>query len=450
MSPSIARSVVALLLWTSALPLHSQAPSPNEGLGGLRRRADWRASIAFVADSGGVVRRVADGGSAARAGLRAGDRVIAIGSTETLRRSAYTSAFRALRGGDTARLRVVRGRDTLSIRAPLAPVGLERHDGIAMSYGSVRSTRGHRVRTVVARPTAAGSRRIAAVLFVPWLSCNAVEHPEAGTDGFMHTLHAVASRSSMLFMRVEKPGVADSEGPDCRDAELEDDMAAFRAALAALRARPDVDTTKIFLMGGSIGGGLAPILAAEDPRGIAGVIAINGFSRTWYEHMLDIERRILELNGRSPSEVNAGMRGIARFYTEYLLSTHTPAQVLASHPELRPLWTDEPEHQYGRPASYYHAVQLLDVESAWATLADRGIPALVVWGEYDWIMSRAEADRAVAIVNAKKPGSATLVVLPKTDHGLMTYASMQAAFADESPVWDGAPARAILDWLKAR
>ena len=92
----------------------------------------------------------------------------------------------------------------------------------------------------------------------------------------------------------------------------------------------------------------------------------------------------------------------------------------------------------------------LDVESAWATLADRGIPALVIWGEYDWIMSRGEADRAVAIVNAKKPGSATLVVLPKTDHGLMTYASIQAAFADQSPVWDGAPARVILDWLKAR
>jgi pimeloyl-ACP methyl ester carboxylesterase len=319
-----------------------------------------------------------------------------------------------------------------------------------MSYGSVLSNRGHRVRTVVSRPTATGTRRIPAILFIPWLSCDAVERPEPGTDGFMHTLHALAANSRMLFMRVEKPGVGDSEGPDCRDAELDDDMAGFRAALASLRARADVDTARIFLVGGSIGGALAPILAAEDPRGIAGVVAINGFGRTWYEHMLDIERRILELRGVPAREVNTAMRGIARFYTEYLLGSRTPSQVIASHPELRALWTDEPEHQYGRPASYYHAVQRLDVEGAWATLAERGIPALVVWGEYDWIMSRLEADRAIAIVNAKRPGLATLAVLPRTDHGLMTYASMQAAFADGSPVWDGAPANAILSWLRAR
>ena len=440
----------ALLCSTIVTTAHAQDAAPEGRGDSLRRRADWRASIAHVADSGAIVRRVAEGGSAARGGLRVGDRIVAIGGTDVLARSAYAPAFAALRGGDTARLRVVRGGDTLALRVSLTPVAYERHHGTAVSYGAVLSSRGHRVRTVVARPTAAGNRRLPAILFIPWLSCDAVERPEAGTDGFMHTLHALAANSEMLFMRVEKPGVGDSEGPPCRDAELDHDMAAFRAALAALRSRPDVDSTRLFLVGGSIGGGLAPILAAEDPRGIAGVVAINGFGRTWYEHMLDIERRILELRRLPAREVNAAMHGIARFYTEYLLGARTPAQVLASHPELRALWTDEPAHQYGRPASYYHAVQRLDVEGAWATLAAREIPALVVWGEYDWIMSRAEAERPIAIMNSRRAGLATLVVLPKTDHGLMTYASMRAAFADESPVWDGTPANAILTWLRAR
>jgi len=250
-----------------------------------------------------------------------------------------------------------------------------------------------------------------------------------------------------VFMRVEKPGLGDSQGPDCRFAGLDDELAAYRAALAALRARPDVDPSRIVLLGGSIGGALAPVVAAESPDGIAGVISVGGFTRTWYEHMLDIERSRLTLSGQAPPVVNASMRGMARLYTAYLMDRRTPADVIAANADLRPLWVDEPRHQYGRPAAYYQAVQALDVEGAWATLASRGIPALVAWGEYDWIMSRAEAERAVEIVNTIRPGSATLTVLPRTAHGLMTFTSLAAAFANRAPVYDGLPGHVITRWL---
>jgi pimeloyl-ACP methyl ester carboxylesterase len=254
----------------------------------------------------------------------------------------------------------------------------------------------------------------------------------------------------MVLMRVEKPGLGDSQGPDCRTGGLEDELAAPRAGLRALRGMAGVDPERIFLLGGSIGGALAPILAAEEPQGIAGVIAVGGFARTWYEHMLDIERRRLTLTGRPPAEVNVAMRGFAQFYTDYLLERRTPAEVLAKRTALRPLWYDEPGHQYGRPAAYYHAVQALDVESAWAAVAERGIPALVMRGEYDWIMGPAEAERAVEIVNARRPGLARLIVLPKTDHGLMVYASLADAFAERAPRNDGAAGRAVTGWLRER
>jgi pimeloyl-ACP methyl ester carboxylesterase len=269
-----------------------------------------------------------------------------------------------------------------------------------------------------------------------------------GTDGFVHMLHDVAEGSGMVLVRVEKPGLGDSEGPDCSRGSLANELAGYRAALRQMRALSGVDSTRLFVMGGSLGGGLAPILAAEDPRGVVGVISVGGFTKTWYEHMLEIERRRLDLLGRTPGEVNAAMHGFALFYTEYLIGRRTPAEVLAAHPELRPLWYDEPAHQYGRPASYYHEVEQLDVEGAWSTLAERGIPALIVWGEYDWIMSRGDQERAAGIVNARRPGGATLVVLPKTSHGLNTYSSPAAAFADERPGYDGAAARVINAWLR--
>jgi len=454
-------ALAGLLTLTFAVGLLARAGASAAGQeepgSTLRRRAEWHARIAPIGtDSGALVRRVDASSPAARAGLRAGDRLVVLNGTGVRSADAFWPAFRALRGGDTVRARVVRerpgagGADTLELRFALDSVPHERIPGTVTTYGTVRSDRGYLLRTVVNRPGRPSSARLPAVLFVPWLSCDPVEKPDPGSDGFAHMLRAVAAGSGMVLMRVEKPGLGDSQGPDCRMGGLEDELAAPRAGLRTLRNMPEVDPTRIFLLGGSIGGALAPILAAEDPQGIAGVIAVSGFTRTWYEHMLDIERRRLTLTGRTPAEVNTAMRDFAQFYADYLLGRRTPAEVLAARPALRPLWYDEPGHQYGRPAAYYHAVQQLDVESAWAAVGGRGIPVLVMWGEYDWIMGRAEAERAVEIVNARRAGLARLVVLPKTDHGLMAYPTLAAAFADSAPRNDGAAGRAVSAWLRER
>jgi pimeloyl-ACP methyl ester carboxylesterase len=449
-------ALLVLLVLPAALSAQAAAqPTHTDTVGALRRRAVWHAAIVPIgADSGALVRRIEPSSPGARGGLKAGDRLVALNGTPVLDADGFWPAFRALRGGDSVRARVVRARpgtgpaDTLELRFTLDSAAHEQIPGTVTTYGAVRSERGYLLRSVVSRPERPAPGRLPAVLFIPWLSCDPVEKPDPGTDGFAHMLRAVATGSGMVVMRVEKPGMGDSQGPDCHTGGLDDELAAPRAGLRALRSMPEVDPNRIFIMGGSIGGGLAPIVAAAEPQGIAGVIAVSGFTRTWYEHMLDIERRRLTLSGHPPAEVNSAMRGFAQFYTDYLLGGRTPAEVLTARPELRPLWYDEPTHQYGRPAAYYQAVQRLDVEAAWAAIADRGIPALVVWGEYDWIMGRAEAERAVEIVNARKPGLAQLVILPKTDHSLMAYASLADAFADGTARNDGAAGRAITGWLR--
>jgi pimeloyl-ACP methyl ester carboxylesterase len=248
----------------------------------------------------------------------------------------------------------------------------------------------------------------------------------------------------MRFGRVsEKPGLGDSEGPPCARNDLGTDLAAFRATLAALEHDDTIDRDRVFLFGGSIGAALAPILATEFP--VRGVVASGGFCQTWFEHMLEIERTRLGLAGRAPGEMDAQMRAYSELYAGFLIDGLTPGEVIARKPHLAPLWGDAPDGQYGRPAAYYHQVQKLEVSEAWDSL---DVPVLVLYGEYDWIMSRRDHERIAAIVNRRHPGSAELVVLARTSHNLDVHPSAAKAFAGEDGAYDPVVAETILRWLE--
>ena len=333
-----------------------------------------------------------------------------------------------------------------SAAQPLPRKGGQREEvveGVDIRYGEVRTDKGYRVRTYTSRPRGA-SGRLPLAVFIPWLSCDAVENPRNLKDGWSFMLRVVMRDAGMQLVRIEKPGVGDSEGPDCGNADLEDDMAALRAGIRAALMDPGVDTSRVYLIGGSVGGALAPVLAREvKPRAI---VVSGGFTRTWLEHMLDIERRSLTLSGRPPSEVNAVMRDFSGFYDEVLNRGHTPAQAIAAHPAWKAIWTDEPTRQYGRPMRYYQQLQALDVEGAWQQVT---VPTLIVWGEYDWIMGRDEPERATAILRARDPSLVTFIVRPGMDHHFHTYKDAKAAFSGKGGAFDEGAAKAMVEWLRS-
>ncbi len=320
----------------------------------------------------------------------------------------------------------------------------EKVDGVQIRYGEARTEKGYRVRTYTSRPAGA-TGRLPLVVFIPWLSCDAVENPMNAHDGWSMMLRQVMQQTGMQMVRIEKPGVGDSEGPACARTDLDDDMAAFRAGIRAALADPGADPARLYLFGGSVGGALAPVLASEfDVRGIV----VSGlFTRTWLEHMLAIERRRLTLSGQSPDAVNAAMRAFGGFYDRVLNGGETPAQALAAHPEWKPYWYDAPDGQYGRRMRYYQQLQALDVEGAWKKVA---VPVLILQGELDWIMGREEAERAAAIVAARDPSLVAYLLRRGMNHHWETFPDATAAFREKGGSYDEGAAAAVVAWLKAR
>lgn len=411
----------------------------------LRRRAVWGASIAAPGKSpGATVRRVEPDSPAAKAGLVQGDVIMQINGKEMTDALSYAATFRAVRAGDTVRLRVVRQGQTLDLQLVPTPLPRETLQGVEVTYGAVTTERGHRLRTIITKPNGA-TGRLPAILFVQWLSCDSVEVLNNPSDGVEKTVRALASKSGFVLMRVERQGLGDSEGPDCSQSDLQADLAGFRAALVALKRYDFVDADNLFIYGASIGGALAPIVAQDE--NVRGLVVTGAFAKTWYEHMLELERRRLELAGRTPAEINDQMRGFSEFYSMYLNQKLTPAEIIRQRPRLAALWYDQSAHQYGRPAAYFQQVQDLNVEAAWDKIA---APVFVIYGEYDWIMSRADHDLIVQIVNRKKPGNARLLIVPKAGHGLDAFENQQAAFRGDGGKFDESVADQMIEWLRSK
>jgi len=287
----------------------------------------------------------------------------------------------------------------------------EHFEHATVLYDRVQNSHGEKLRTLISRPKDLAGK-VPAIFFVGWLSCDSMEYPDANTtDGFGIFLRRLIDESGYATARMDKPGVGESEG-DCSKADFDSEITGWQAAFDSLAKYDFIDSGRIFVVGLSNGGGFSPLAARN--HAVRGFISCGSWGRTWYEHMIDLERRRLMEEGKPPSEINSAVKAFVEFYTFYLMKGMTPAQVVAQHPEWKSLWYDAPDGQYGRPAAFYQQLQALNLGEVWQGVT---APVLVIRGTGDNIMSRADSEAIVRIVNQVHPGRASYVQFDDMAHG---------------------------------
>lgn len=278
-------------------------------------------------------------------------------------------------------------------------------------YAWAQDSAGHKLRTFVTRPKNVAGKS-PAIFFVGWLSCDSVEYPDGETDAFGAILRRLIEQSGYATMRLDKPGVGESEG-DCSKTDYQTELSGYQNAFEQLLKYDFIDPARIVVIGLSNGGGTAPLAALRHP--VRGYVAASSWGRTWYEHMLELERVRLTAAGKSPADVNAAMKVFPAFYNLYLNQGRTPGEVLDGHPEWKSLWYDAPDGQYGRPAAFYQQLQALNLGQVWQEVS---VPVLVLHGGADRIMSRADSQAIADSVNRVHPGNATSVEIEGANHAL--------------------------------
>ncbi|PYK26278.1 MAG: hypothetical protein DME59_08135, partial [Verrucomicrobia bacterium] len=189
-----------------------------------------------------------------------------------------------------------------------------------------------------------------------------------------------------------------------------------------------------------------PETEAEQAQ-VRAYITIGGWVKTWFEHMLEIERRRFALMKKSPGEVTDRIKGATTLYYEWLINGRNVPDILKDKHDLAELWPEgkDQTHLYGRPLKFYQDLQKLNLAATWSRVK---VSALILHGQYDWIMGREDSELIAQYVNANVPGTARFMEVPEMGHGGQHYLSMTDAFAEKQAPFDPKIVRIMRDWLE--
>jgi alpha-beta hydrolase superfamily lysophospholipase len=374
------------------------------------------------ASPGVRVLTVAKGSSAETLGVQVGDVVQSVNGSPVKVPADLVRWITSRVGGDAITLELLRGGERKVITGKLVERPREpSNDEYAVSYGQVASKRGV-LRTISSSPKASGKHP--ALLFVQGVTLGSVDFPLTDANAYAQIVRAFA-RGGYVTMRVDKPGVGDSQGGPGTAVDFNDELDGYRQALKAMIARPDVDAERVFVFGHSMGGLWGPVLAGEFK--LKGTIVSGTVFRTWAEYDLENTRRQAKLGGATEAEIHTALLQRAAVMNGVLSERLAPEALIKRDPALKEA-VDEafPGGLYGgRAVDFWRQVQALNLPAAWSKA---GGAVLSLYGEADFVTAALDHQMMADFINAQRKSSATYKLVPRSDHAFLNVADQTESF----------------------
>lgn len=407
----VAQACLALACLGSITPAHAD---------GLPRRGTLGVSIAPVSaelqtkyklnpGDGVLVKSPLPGLTGAKAGLKAGDVILAVnGAPVTL--PALAATVGAIPVGQTVSLKIVRDGGPMEVSAALMEKPRDPgNDKYSVVYSDVTSN-GNRMRTIITKPRSPGKHP--AFMFIQGFAPISYDYNLDGPGLDAPILFGFA-KSGFVTMRVDKPGVGDSEGGPFAQLDFVTELDIYRQALKQLKGLDDVDPDNVFIFGHSMGGAFGPIVASENP--VKGLAMYGIEARTWHEYLLDTVRYQTLLAGASYGAVDDTVRKSSRVLELVFQDNKTPEQVKEEHPDLAPtVDANFPGGLFnGKAASFWSQLENTNFASYWAKC---NAHVLAVHGASDFVSYKVDHQLVADIVNSVHPGWGKFETAPSSDH----------------------------------
>lgn len=129
--------------------------------------------------------------------------------------------------------------------------------------------------------------------------------------GTWQVLDALAA-AGFVVLRVDDRATGSTpmgpSGVDAKEIGFQALVSDARFCLRWLQARPEVDKKRVFLIGHSEGGLTAPLLAAEENSGVAGVVCMAGPGRNMFDIIYDQTEAAMKAQGLGGSALAANLK----------------------------------------------------------------------------------------------------------------------------------------------
>ncbi len=435
-----------LALGVSAAVSFAQAAEP------LPRRAALGVQLANAPEDAGVlVQGVLPGSTALAVGVQAGDRLLALNDTPVASVAEVLAWLATSRSGVPIAMKVRRGAQEIVLRGTMGERMRDPGDAAYhVEYGDVAIGEGKdraRLRTFTSVPSAPSSSEKYPVLFyVQGVALGTMDTVLGDGTPYSRFLQPFAQAGYITY-RVDKPGVGDSEGGPGTSVDFQREYEGYRAALKALLARQDVDASRVFVFGHSMGGVWGPLLAAEFK--LRGLAVYGTAYQGWYEYELENARRQYKLAGIEGAALESAVAQKARISQLFFNEKHTAEQIRADYPELSDALNEmfQDGVYFGRALPFWHQLNAIDMPAMWAK-ADTAV--LAMHGAGDYVSSAADHRAIAERVNALRPGTARAVEVPNADHGMMGFPNERAAmigFGKPGGIYSETVAVALDAWM---
>lgn len=387
------------------------APIPN----------DQRVKAGLKEGEGVLLPQILPGQTAEAVGLKAGDILLSLNGQPIGGAPAVAQFVATNPAGKDVSFEIVRDGKKSTVKGKL----VERPREISSEYDVIYSqvpSNGKRMRMVVTKPKTSG--KFPVMVLIQGLGPSVMDTPLTGAGPYSKILYAFAT-DGWVTVRVDKPGVGDSEGGPYETVDFNTEMDIYRQAIKAAKDMPYVDPDKVFIFGHSMGGAFGPIVASETK--IRGIAVAGTVAKTWTEYFLENTRRQEVLAGANPAAVDATLRNQAAAMSAMLDLGMTPDEVATKYPKLAEAARGVAPNglMYGRPVAFWSQLSNYNFPEYW-TKVDAHVLAL--WGESEFITTEEDHPLIARVVNQAHPGKGKYVKLAQSDHGFKKTTSMEDSF----------------------
>jgi len=291
-------------------------------------------------------------------------------------------------------------------------------------YDHVLSS-GNRIRTIVTRPKKPGKHPV--MFWMQGIGTGSVDAPLT-SPGIITRVLKPFSDEGWVTVRVEKPGVGDSEGGPAMKVAFNEENDIYRQTLKALDKYEFVDRDRVYAFGHSMGGCHAPIIASELP--LKGIVTYGTVSDSWLEWQIKAARFQGLLSGAEPAEIDQRVRQTVAFYSALYNDKKTVPQIRKEHPELAEyirVSIPSDDMLSARSVKYMQELNDKNFSDYWQRIGNAKVLAL--FGENDFVALEADQTQIPFLVNRKKPGNSVFMKVKESDHGFAKTTSMQDSLA---------------------